>query len=362
MNAKIISEGILKAVAVIVGVALLLYFLYRIQTVLIYIAIAIVISLIGRPMVVFLREKIKINNTIAVIITMGLFLGIILGVISMFIPLLIQQGQNLSLLDIEALQNNFNNLYLQIINYFGLQTDIIEQQLIEFNLFSNLDLSFIPDFLNSLAGILGSLSVGLFSVIFIAFFYLKDSKLFQQNLMVLIPDNKEAKLNSSIQTIKELLSRYFIGLVLQIFILFIIYTAVLLIVGIENAVVIAFLCALLNLIPYIGPIIGAVLMILLTMTSNLGADFSSIILPKTVYVMIGFSIGQLVDNFFSQPFIFSNSVRSHPLEIFLAIITGGLLLGVVGMIIAVPFYTVVKVVLKEFYADNKIVKSLTKNL
>lgn len=362
MNAKIISEGILKAVAVIVGVALLLYFLYRIQTVLIYIAIAIVISLIGRPMVVFLREKIKINNTIAVIITMGLFLGIILGVISMFIPLLIQQGQNLSLLDIEALQNNFNNLYLQIINYFGLQTDVIEQQIIEFNLFSNLDLSFIPDFLNSLAGILGSLSVGLFSVIFIAFFYLKDSKLFQQNLMVLIPDNKEAKLNSSIQTIKELLSRYFIGLVLQIFILFIIYTAVLLVVGIENAVVIAFLCALLNLIPYIGPIIGAALMILLTMTSNLEADFSSVILPKTVYVMIGFGIGQLVDNFFSQPFIFSNSVRSHPLEIFLAIIIGGLLLGVVGMIIAVPFYTVIKVVLKEFYADNKIVKSLTKNL
>ncbi len=362
MNAKIISEGILKAVAVIVGVALLLYFLYRIQTVLIYIAIAIVISLIGRPMVVFLREKIKINNTIAVIITMGLFLGIILGVISMFIPLLIQQGQNLSLLDIEALQNNFNNLYLQIINYFGLQTDVIEQQIIEFNLFSNLDLSFIPDFLNSLAGILGSLSVGLFSVIFIAFFYLKDSKLFQQNLMVLIPDNKEAKLNSSIQTIKELLSRYFIGLVLQIFILFIIYTAVLLVVGIENAVVIAFLCALLNLIPYIGPIIGAALMILLTMTSNLEADFSSVILPKTVYVMIGFGIGQLVDNFFSQPFIFSNSVRSHPLEIFLAIIIGGLLLGVVGMIIAVPYYTVIKVVLKEFYADNKIVKSLTKNL
>ncbi|WP_276390894.1 AI-2E family transporter [Eudoraea chungangensis] len=362
MNSKTIADGILRAVGILAGIALLLFFLYRIQTVLIYIAIAVVISLLGRPIVVFLRRKLKLNNTLAVIITMALFLGIILGIISMFIPLIIQQGKNLSLLDIDTLQENFNNLYLQIVDYFGLQTNVIEEQLTDFNLFSNLDLSFIPDFLNSLVGILGSLSIGLFSVVFIAFFYLKDSKLFQQNLMVLIPDDKEAKLNTSIETIKELLSRYFLGLVLQIFILFIIYTTVLLIFGIENAVVIAFLCALLNLIPYIGPIISAALMILLTMSSNLGADFSSVILPKTIFVMIGFGIGQLIDNFFSQPFIFSNSVKSHPLEIFLVIIIGGLLLGVIGMIIAVPLYTVIKVILKEFYAQNKIVRSLTKNL
>lgn len=362
MNSKTIADGILRAVGILTGIALLLFFLYRIQTVLIYIAIAVVISLLGRPIVVFLRRKLKLNNTLAVIITMAFFLGIILGIISMFIPLIIQQGKNLSLLDIDTLQENFNNLYLQIVDYFGLQTNVIEEQLTDFNLFSNLDLSFIPDFLNSLVGILGSLSIGLFSVVFIAFFYLKDSKLFQQNLMVLIPDNKEAKLNTSIETIKELLSRYFLGLVLQIFILFVIYTTVLLIFGIENAVVIAFLCALLNLIPYIGPIISAALMILLTMSSNLGADFSSVILPKTIFVMIGFGIGQLIDNFFSQPFIFSNSVKSHPLEIFLVIIIGGLLLGVIGMIIAVPLYTVIKVILKEFYAQNKIVRSLTKNL
>ena len=103
-------------------------------------------------------------------------------------------------------------------------------------------------------------------------------------------------------------------------------------------------------------------MIFLTMTSNLGADFSTVILPNTGYVVIGLVIGQLVDNFFSQPLIFSNSVKSHPLEIFLVIIIAGLLFGVVGMIIAVPGYTAIKVILKQFLADNKIVKSLTKNL
>jgi predicted PurR-regulated permease PerM len=98
------------------------------------------------------------------------------------------------------------------------------------------------------------------------------------------------------------------------------------------------------------------------MTSNLDAEFSSVILPKTIYVIIGFSIGQLIDNFFSQPMIFSKSVKSHPLEIFIVILAGGSLMGPVGMIIAIPLYTSIKVMLKGFLSENKIVKSLTQDL
>jgi predicted PurR-regulated permease PerM len=362
MTAKTISEGILRALAVIVGTLLLLYFLYQISSVLTYIAIAAVISLIGRPIVLFLRRKLKFNNTIAVIVTMLLLIGILAGIIALFIPLLVKQGQNLSLLNIEALQGNVENLYRQITAYFDVSSSEIEESIKNSKLFANLDFGFIPNFLNSFVGILGSLSIGLFSVLFIAFFFLKDSKLFEDGLMVFVPDNKESRLQKSINTIKDLLSRYFVGLVFQILILFIIYSIVLFIFGIENAIVIAFLCALLNLIPYVGPIIGGALMLVLSMTSNIGQDFSTVILPKTTYVMIGFIAGQIVDNFVSQPQIFSQSVKSHPLEIFLVIIIGGLLFGVTGMIIAVPGYTAIKVILKEFLSDNKIVKSLTKNL
>ena len=108
--------------------------------------------------------------------------------------------------------------------------------------------------------------------------------------------------------------------------------------------------------------IGAVIMFLLSMSSNLGSDFQTTVLPTTTYVMIGYFIAQLVDNFFSQPFIFSKTTKSHPLEIFLVIIIGGLLFGVVGMITAVPLYTALKVILKTFLSDNKIVKSLTKDI
>ena len=220
----------------------------------------------------------------------------------------------------------------------------------------------IPNFLNAIIGGFGSFSIALFSIIFISFFLLIDSKLLEQGILTFVTDRNEDGTKRSLNEIKNLLSRYFVGLVLQISILFIIYTAILLTFGVNNAVVIAFLCALLNLIPFIGPMIGLVLMVFLTMTSFIGSDFQTVILPKTIFVMFGFLIGQLVDNFFSQPIIFSKSVKSHPLEIFLVISIAGVLFGIIGLIVAIPLYTSIKVILKEFLSNNDIVKKLTKNL
>jgi predicted PurR-regulated permease PerM len=366
MNSRIITKGILQACLILVAIALVLYLLYKIQSVIAYLLIAAVIALIGSPVVFFLRLKLKFPNTLAVVLTMLLMVAVFIGIFALFVPLISEQGQNLKLLNIDELQKSLNTLYWEISQYFRappeMVSEIIQEADIQKNMLDGLDIGFIPNFLNLFLDILSNISIGLFSVLFISFFFLKDRKLLQNSLLMIVPDRKEEQTIASIHKINKLLSRYFVGLLLQIFILFVIYSLVLFIVGIENAIVIAFLCALFNIIPYIGPIIGAVIMIVLTMTSNLGADFSEVILPKTGYVLIGLAIGQLVDNFFSQPFIFSNSVKSHPLEIFLIIIIAGLLFGVVGMIVAVPGYTVIKVVLKEFFAENKLVKSLTEKL
>jgi predicted PurR-regulated permease PerM len=360
MNSNTISKGIIKAIAILAGIFILCYFLYKIQAILIYIAIAAVIALIGSPIIKFLKQRLKFPNTLAVIATMLLFIGIFSGLISMFIPLIIEQGQNLSLLNIEQFQTNIQNLLIQINEYFLAKGIDILDELKHADLFKNM--TAIPNLLNSVIGTLGNLSIGLFSVIFITFFLMKDTHIMENSIYVLVNDKSETKLKNSLGIINHLLSRYFIGLVFQITILFVIYTITLLIFGIENAVVIAFLCALLNLIPYIGPLIGGLIMLFLSMSSNLGQDFQSVILPTTIYVMIGYVIAQLIDNFLSQPLIFSNSVKSHPLEIFLVIMIAGVLFGVTGMIVAVPTYTAIKVILKAFFADNKIVKSLTKNL
>ena len=362
MNSKLISNGILRAIAVLAAVLFLGYFLLLIQSVLIYIIIAAIIALIAKPMILFLRKKLKFPNTIAVVCTMVLFVSLIIGITGMFIPLVIEQGESLSLLKTTALEENIGNLITQANDYFTSKNINILSELQGADVFASL--KSIPNLLNSIVGAFGSFSVGLFSVLFISFFFMKDSKMFKSALLTLMPKGTEDRFSHSLEKINDLLSRYFIGLVIQITILFVIYTIILLVIGVSNALVIAFLCALLNIIPYVGPLISAFLMIVLTMTSGLGQDldFQAEILPKTVYVMIGFIIAQVVDNFASQPIIFSKTTKSHPLEIFLIIIIGGLLAGPLGMIIAVPSYTVLKVILKEFISDNKIVSSLTKDI
>ncbi len=362
MNSRDISKGILRALGIVLGIAIILFFIYKIQSVIVYIAISVVISLTGRPIVLFLRRRLKFNNMLAVATTMVLLLGLIIGLVGIFIPLLVEQGQNLSLLNIDQLQINVENLYNEAASHFNLKELHVEESLQQSGLLANVNFAIIPEFLNTLISGLGSFSIGLFSVLFISFFFLKDSKLFENSLLTLVPDRNVGRVKHSIDAIKDLLSRYFMGLVFQITVIFIIYTIGLLIVGVENAVIIAFLCALINLIPYLGPVIGGCIMILLTMTSNLGFSFSEVILPETIYVLIVIAVGQLIDNFISQPIIFSRSVKSHPLEIFLVIIIAGLLFGIVGMVIAIPAYTAIKVILKEFLSDNKIVQSLTKNL
>ncbi|QTE22619.1 AI-2E family transporter [Polaribacter cellanae] len=360
MTAKTLSNGILRALAILLGIFLLGYFLYTIQSVIVYVIIAGVISLIARPIILFLRRKLKFPNTIAVITTMVLFLGIITGIIILFIPLITEQGKSLSLLQSDELQANIQNIFNQITTYFSSKgIDVLgELKSIDFTS----QFKEIPNLLNYVLGTLGSLSVGLFSVLFISFFFMKDSRILKNGIMTIIPNKTETRFSKSLEIINDLLSRYFIGLILQITILFVLYTIILLIFGIDNAVVIAFLCALLNLIPYVGPLIGAVIMFVLSMTSNIEMEFQTEILPTTIYVMIGYLIAQIIDNFVSQPVIFSKTTKSHPLEIFLIIIIGGLLFGIVGMITAVPLYTALKVILKEFLSENKIVKSLTKNL
>ena len=362
MNSKIISQGILRAVLFLGVFCLGIYIIQLLQSLLIYIIIAAVISLMGRPILNFFKTYLKFNNAIAAITTMAIFIFLIFGVAALFIPIITQQGENLSLLNINDLEQKMGLLVYQVSEYFSLGDEYWKNWIKEQDWMNSLNLGVIPDFLNVFIGWLSSFTIGLFSVLFISFFFLKDSKLLEQITFSFVKREYESRMKKSLKKIKKLLSRYFIGLIIQISILLIIYSIVLLIFGIENAFIIAFLCALLNLIPYIGPLIAAFLMLVLSMTSNIGADFSMVILPKSIYVLIGFVIGQLIDNFFSQPFIFSNSVKSHPLEIFIIILTSGLLFGTTGLIFAVPMYTAIKVIFKEFFAQYEIVQNLTKDL
>tara|TARA_B100000035_G_scaffold311474_1_gene321074 strand:- start:535 stop:1614 length:1080 start_codon:yes stop_codon:yes gene_type:complete len=359
MKPKELTRAIVQAFIIIVLLIGLYQVVLSIQSVLSYILIAAVVSLVGRPIAQLLK-RIKFGNTLSSVTTIAILMTTFFGIVSLLLPVIFEQAKNLSLLNVNAFEATatklMNELSIYLLDYGVDLQSWVDRSLAE------VDYSFLPDAINTVLNGLSGFTIGVFSVIFISFFFLRDSGLLERMVMVFVADKNIKRVEKSIFSIKNLLSRYFIGLLVQITVLFIVYTLVLLIFGIPNAVTIALVCALLNVIPFLGPIIGTVLIVFLTMTSNLDASFASVTLPKTIYVLIGFTIGQLIDNFLTQPYVFSTSVKSHPLEIFIIILVGGLLFGPLGMIIAVPLYTALKVIFKEFYAHNKIVKALTKNI
>ena len=199
-------------------------------------------------------------------------------------------------------------------------------------------------------------------VFFITFFLLKERAIFIRIFKNIIPEEHEEKILNSVEKIDYLLLRYFGGILLQLFIVFLLYFIVLLIFGVENSLIIAFICAILNIIPYVGPLIASVLAVVLTLLGNFNGIITHDMLFDSMYVLIGFFVVQFIDNNFSQPMIFSSSTNSHPLEIFLVILIFGFLFGITGMIIAVPTYTILKVIGKEFFPNNKLINSLTKDI
>ena len=362
ITSKTIANGILRALGVIVAISVLVLFLYKIQSVIVYIFIALLLSMMSSPIVKFLKTKLKFPHVVAVVTTLFIFICLMAGFIMLFVPLIITQSENLSLLDTAKLEQNVTDLIAQVNGYFS-NHDIDTGKLVkEADLTSKLNFNFIPDFINSLVNILSGFGIGLGSVLFISFFFMKDQEGMDTAFRKLLPDAHEEKILSSLRKIDHLLSRYFIGLILQITVLFIMYLIVLLIFGVQNAVIIAFITALLNIIPYIGPLIATILVIVLTMLGLMGPETQGEMLSTTLYVVIGYSVAQIIDNNVSTPLIFSNSVKSHPLEIFLVILISGLVFGILGMIVAVPIYTAIKVVAKEFFPKNLFVRMLTKDL
>lgn len=176
---------------------------------------------------------------------------------------------------------------------------------------------------------------------------------------MLVPNEYEQKVRESVAQITTMLSRYFGGITLQVFIITVFVSVALSLLGVKNALLIGFFAALINVIPYLGPVIGASFAIFITISSNLDLDFYTEMLPLILKVAGVFATMQLTDNFILQPYIFSNSVLAHPLEIFLVIMVGAKIGGVVGMILAIPGYTVIRVIASVFLSEFKIVQQVT---
>ena len=340
------------------------------STVLIYVILAFVVSLISRPLA-RIMGKLRIKGKSAPdwllsILSVTIVIAILLMVILLVIPVITRIINDASLFsNIDRSEGNFsdtiNNWIIGIFPSLGKDFDAIGMLLNYLKgLLSDFD---ITGLIGSVGSIVIDLAIGLFAVVFISFFFVKNENLFSNIVAALVPDRIEASVTESIVDIEHLLSRYFVGLILEMFCVALLnFLGLWLIarISVSYALGIAFIAGILNILPYVGPILGEILGALLGMVLHYGAGVGldvNIWIFALIILAIMLTV-QLVDNFVLQPIIYSTSIQATPLEIFIVMLMAGHIGGILGMLAAIPAYTIIRVIAGRFFYDKKIVQRL----
>lgn len=351
-------------------IAIVGFFCWYFRSVLIYVVVAFVVSLIGHPLMRLLR-KIKIRGKslpdgfLAVVSIVIIILAVLLF-ITQLIPIvanIVRDAQIMNGKDIpyDSLLDRVNEWAIGLFPSLGRDFNLVSLLLSKIK--EVLNFSNVSSVVGSVASIASAFGVAAFAVVFISFFFIKDENLFSKIICSFVPDKNERSVRSTISDITHLLSRYFIGLIIEVFgVILLDFLGLWWVVriGPGYALGIAFIAGLLNVIPYVGPLLGYVIGILLGVVLKYGTG-AGIDVPIWAFVLIIWAVmlfAQLIDNVVFQPLIYSTSIKARPLEIFLVLLMASRIGGTIGLIAGVPAYTVVRVILARFYSDKKVVRRL----
>lgn len=362
---KIIS--FIKPIAGVLAMAALIYFF---PDIFVYFAIAVILSMLGRPLCESLKKihikKIRLGNAASSVITMmAMFLFFSL-IFLLIIPLVNKELTILSNIDTNAIVEYFEKPLEKCYNFL-IQYNIIRPEenlldMMEEKIYSIVNWDNFSTIVGDIVSKASSLVVGLFSIVFLTFFLLRDPEIVHNVFMAITPDSKTMRMKKILSDSRIMLTRYMFGLIAELLCMMILIFLGLTIFGVKNALVIALIGGFMNIVPYLGPLMGGFIGVIIGIVSNLGINAFDMILPNTFEIIGVFIAANAVDNFVLQPTIYSKSVFAHPIEIFLVILMAGNIGGVIGMIIAIPSYTLIRIVAKQFLGEFKFIELLTKNL
>ena len=360
---------IYTVIAAVIGV-ICWYF----RNIIIYILIAGVLSLIGSPLAESLKKihigKRKFPDWAASIATIVLILAVFLGIVTLIVPIVASIVKDVSMVNVEntvkSISVPLHDLNMFLIGKFPeLGPDFRVEKFIVEQLQNLFDVSTLSSILGSVTSFVASFGVAIFSIIFIVFFFFKENGMFTRIIASLVPDRHEAKTIESIEDISHLLSRYFLGLLVEVCGVTVLNFLGLMFVakmGFSASIGIAFLSGIMNIVPYVGPWIGGAFGTVLGITmkymcaSHIGLDVN---FWTFIIIMIAiFCVTQIVDNYFFQPIIYSSSIKAHPLEIFIVLLMAGTVGGILGMLVAIPCYTVIRVIAGKFFRNIKFIRLL----
>lgn len=368
------TDRLAKYVLIAAGICLLGILCWIFRSIIGYILIAVVVSLITKPVMNLMKKPVfrgkSIPNWLASALSLLIVMSIILVLIFLIIPLVSNIVKDVSMANIEQaaksiaaplsdLNTFLRESFPELGSDFRLEVAIGQQMQKLFNV------SAFSSLIGSAASAITGLAIGLFSVVFIGFFFIKDDGLFTKIVCALVPDRYEQTAEKAIDDIEHLLSRYFIGVSIEVLGVTLINFIGLWFIarlGINAAIGIAFMTGIFNIIPYVGPLLGGALGTVLGLTikyssaTPIGLDISFIAFTAVLIAIFCFT--QLIDNFLYQPLIYSTSIKSKPLEIFIVLLIVGNLGGPLAMIVAIPIYTVFRVIAFRFFGHKKAIKRL----
>ena len=356
------------------GLAIILALCWYFKNVLIYIIAAFVVSMIGKPIMQLLR-KIKIKGRHApdwllALLTIIIIIGFLLLIVTQMIPLVSSIVRDASAIEASSYfeSNPIDKLNEWLIGMFpNLGDDFDLSALILEKIRGVVDFGKVSGIVGSVASVVSSAFVALFAVVFISFFFIKEDGLFERIICALVPDKHELTLSKTLSEIKQLLSRYFVGLLVEMLgVALVDFLGLWLIArfDVSYAIGIGFIAGILNVIPYVGPLIGDVIGVVFGIVLKLGtgAGLNVNIWVFILIILIIMIAAQLIDNLIYQPLIYSTSIKAHPLEIFIVLLMAGHIGGILGMLVAIPAYTVVRVVAIRFFYRYKIIQRLVPDL
>jgi predicted PurR-regulated permease PerM len=366
-------NSFIRNILIIAGIILLISAVWFFREIVAYILISGVLSIMGRPLVDLMCRiriwKWNFPRPLSALITLLVIWGLIFMMFYIFVPLIAGQIDQLSSIDssklvqfIEVPIKKLEGL-IKALNKDFTQEGSIRAYIIT-KVAGILNINVIQNFIGSVASTLGNVIIAIFSVSFITFFFLKDQHLFFEAILMWVPDKYVDNVTRALYSIKRLLTRYFIGIVIQSTCIMILVTIGMTIVGIDfrQALVMGLILGVINVIPYVGPWLGLFIAITMGVASHMDQDFNAVVIPLVFYMFLVEAIVHLIDNVVFQPIIFSSSVKAHPLEIFVVVLAAGFAAGVPGMILGIPAYTVIRVFAREFFNNFKAIRKITSSL
>ncbi len=357
---------------IVAAVCAIIFFLaWYFSSILTNILIAAVLSLIGKPLMERLARlrigKYSLGNSVSAVLTLLVLGSIITGFFIFITPLIGKIATEISSINFEGIKSQLEN---PLMKYNILLHEIfptVDQSITIESILTDqikgiLNFGMVTHTFGSITGFLVNFTVSAFTIIFVTFFFLKDTNMFSNMILLFVPVKYEENTKRALDSINTLIVRYFTGISIEAILITILNTIGLYFIGglsFQLAVVLAFLSGVLNVIPYIGPICAGAFGTIMGFVSVYGTA-GDIVWGLFIFKLIAiFTVTHLIDVFIFQPYIYSNSVKAHPLEIFIIILLAGNIGGIIGMLVAIPTYTVLRVFAKEFFSNFKLVQKLT---